>query len=66
MEFPFLEALEVQTKLTRQNFLQNLKSILSEADWKAVLMQIQKAKFYASKQQMDRLEPALHHVHSVQ
>ena len=56
----FLEALEVQTKtFYKTKFPPKFEIYPVRSRLKVVLMQIQKAKFYASKQQMDRLEPAL-------
>lgn len=56
----FLEALEVQTKtFYRTKFPPKFEIYPVRSRLKVVLMQIQKAKFYSSTQQLDRLEPAL-------
>ena len=56
----FLEALEVQTKtFYKTKFPPEFEIHPVRSRLKVVLMQIQKAKFYASTQQLDRLEPAL-------
>ena len=56
----FLEALEVQTKtFYKTKFPPKFEIYPVRSRLKVVLMQIQKAKFYASTQQLDRLDPAL-------
>lgn len=56
----FLEALELQTKtFYKTKFPPKFEIYPVRSRLKVVLMQIQKAKFYASIQRLDRLEPAL-------